>query len=369
MKNSSKFKVGDLVEVRSPEEIFSTLDKNGQLDALPFMPEMLAWTGKRLRVSKRAHKTCDPPNGIDGRSMPSAVHLEDTRCDGSAHAGCQARCLLFWKDAWLKRVEEEPAGRKGAVHSDIATAVINNSGCTEEDVLAATRKRDADDTPENPTYVCQSTQVEKATQFLPWWDLRQYVEDYSSGNVGLSDILGSFFYFAYDRLISSGLGMGAALRWLYDSFQKLTGGTVYPARTGRIPQGQKTPNTKLGLQPGELVRIRSYDEILNTLDETNHNRGMWFDAEMVPHCGKTFKVLDRVNTIINEKTGKVLHIKNDCIVLDKAVCLACYAKNRLFCPRGIFAYWREIWLERLSPTVDTKQKPQEAAKEAVPTKG
>jgi hypothetical protein len=33
--------------------------------------------------------------------MTDTVHLSDLRCDGSAHAGCQAGCLLFWKEAWL----------------------------------------------------------------------------------------------------------------------------------------------------------------------------------------------------------------------------------------------------------------------------
>ena len=32
---------GDLVEVRAPEEILRTLDADGTLDHLPFMPEMV----------------------------------------------------------------------------------------------------------------------------------------------------------------------------------------------------------------------------------------------------------------------------------------------------------------------------------------
>jgi hypothetical protein len=28
--------------------------------------------------------------------MYRTVHLEQTRCDGSGHDGCQAGCLLFW---------------------------------------------------------------------------------------------------------------------------------------------------------------------------------------------------------------------------------------------------------------------------------
>ena len=37
--------------------------------------------------------------------MHNTVHLRRTRCDGAAHGGCQAACLLFWKEAWLERVE------------------------------------------------------------------------------------------------------------------------------------------------------------------------------------------------------------------------------------------------------------------------
>ena len=354
MKSSSRFRAGELVEVRSREEIFASLDKHGRLDSLPFMPEMLAWSGRRLRVYKRAHKTCDPPHGIDGRSMQSAVHLEDARCDGSAHGGCQARCLLIWKDAWLKKIDETSVP---ALDSTNTSEGSNDcvSGCRESDVFAGTRKHDEGDTPESPTFICQATQVEEATKLLRWWDVRQYIEDYTSGNVRLSQMIAAFSYFAYGLLISSGIGLGSVFLWLYDTFQKLTGGIPYPVRTGRVPQGQKTPSSTLALQPGELVRVRGFQEILDTLDNTNRNRGMWFDAEMVPFCGKTDRVLDRMHTIVDEKTGKLLKLKNDCIVLENAACMACYAKYRLFCPRGIYAWWREIWLERVNTTDETQR--------------
>ena len=69
------------------------------------MPQMFQYCGKRFRVYKRAHKTCDTVNPIAGRRLADAVHLE-LRCDGKAYGGCQAACLIFWKEAWLKRVNE-----------------------------------------------------------------------------------------------------------------------------------------------------------------------------------------------------------------------------------------------------------------------
>ena len=84
------------------EEILATLDANGRLDELPFMPEMLNIAARRCEVGKRAHKTCDPALGIGGRKMANTVHLENIRCNGAAHDGCEAGCLIFWKEAWLK---------------------------------------------------------------------------------------------------------------------------------------------------------------------------------------------------------------------------------------------------------------------------
>jgi hypothetical protein len=350
-------KAGEWVVVRSRQEILRTLDQNGRLEGLPFMPEMFAACGRRFRVYKRAHKTCDPPNGLQGRRMLSAVHLEEFRCNGEAHGGCQAKCLVFWKEAWLERVD----GRNGGGARDPGPSADAASGpdpvCTERDVVAGTRRRDEQDTPANPTYVCQSTQVHQATLPLSRWDLRQYVEDYTSGNVRLGQMLGSFLFFLSEQLASAGLGFGTPVRWAYDTIQKARGGTPYPARFGTIPLGSATPSAKLNLQKGELVEVRGYREILETLDENLNNRGMSFDAEMVPYCRGRYRVLDRVTQIINEKTGKMMRLRKDCIMLEGVVCTACYAKYRKFCPRSIYPYWREIWLDRVgSDGADTGNK-------------
>src|SRR5688572_17705433 len=84
----SELRPGDLVEVRSKTEILSTLDRNGRLDELPFMPEMLQYCGKRFRVYKRAHKTCDFVTNTGSRKLKETVHLEEVRCDGAAHGQC-----------------------------------------------------------------------------------------------------------------------------------------------------------------------------------------------------------------------------------------------------------------------------------------
>ena len=341
-----KLRVGDLVEVRSKDEILNTLDKKGELDRLPFMPEMFQFCGKRFRVYKRAHKTCDTVFPVRGRRMAHGVHLE-TRCDGEAHGECKATCLIFWKEAWLLPVN----GNSASHASDNPESEFrldrpqNADGCTEQDVWSGTRvSENGDDA--DPTYICQATQLPFATTDLDWWDVRQYIEDYTSGNVGLWRMACGFIYMGYLRLINLGIGLGAPLRWLYDVFQNLSGGVPYPRRDGIIPAGERTPTVDLGLQPGEWVRVKSYKDILATCDHNLMNRGMWFDAELVPYCGKTYRVLKCVTKIINERTGKIQDIKNPAVILDSVFCQARYSECRLFCPRSLYSFWREIWLER-----------------------
>jgi len=95
---------------------------------------------------------------------------------------------------------------------------------------------------------------------------------------------------------------------------------------------EKSPVERLNLQPGELVEVRSKEEIMATLDKSQRNRGLWFDSEMLPYCGGIYRVLRRVHQIVDEKTGKMVNMKNPCIVLEGVVCKSDF--HRL-CPRAI----------------------------------
>ena len=348
-KMQTKLSAGDWVEVRSKEEILSTLDDRGQLDGMPFMPEMLQYCGRRFQVHKRAHKTCDYSTSYPYRvrRLEGTIHL-NTRCDGAAHGGCQAGCLLYWKQEWLKPINPELAQVKSST-TDMApgsggTATPGN-GSNEFKIWGHTEVSDPNGGP--PTYVCQATEIPRATKPLAWWDVRQYWEDYWSGNVGLERIFSGLIYSAYYHLSQAGIGLGPAMRWVYDKTHRLWGGTLFPRTPGSLPDGAPTPSVKLNLQPGELVRVKSHEEILKTIDYSNRNRGMFWDAELVPYCGGTFRVLKRVTRLIDEKTAKMLEMKNPCLVLDTVVCQARYSPCRMLCPKSMYPYWREIWLERV----------------------
>jgi glycosyltransferase involved in cell wall biosynthesis len=333
---------GEWVEVRSREEILRTLDKHGRLDGLPFMPQMFQYCGTRLRVFKRAHKTCDTIHGTGGREMRQAVHLHDVRCDGQSYAGCGAACLIFWKDAWLKRVEDARPVESSVSRTDASDL------CSEDDVRAATRA--ADWTERDPTYSCQATELGRATRPLAWWNVCQYLEDYESGNVSLGELAGGVAYVCSRTLINSlrnrHRSRALLLRW-YDRIQQWRGGVPFPRRQGVIPPGERTPLVQLGLAPGECAKLKTYTQVLETLDTQNKNRGLYFDAEEVPYCGGVYSVRSRVDHIIDERTGRSIPIKSGgAVILDGVWCKGWYSEHRMFCPRAIFPFFRETWLER-----------------------
>lgn len=344
-QNSTKqgnFLAGELVEVRSREEILSTLDQNGRLDAMPFMPEMLQYCGKRFRVFRRADKTCDNIRDWSIRRVKNAVHLAGVRCDGASHANCDAGCLLFWNEGWLRKVEpdflsasqvtERASSSKGA-------ALTNGHRCTEERLLQSAVRPDPA-SPGSTLYVCQATELREFTSPLHWWDFRQYFRDIRSGNLRRN-----FGDSKSETFLETILGVLEVIRALlietFNKLQSVRDGAQYPHIEGSL---DPISTGNLNLQPGEFVQVRSKDDILATLDRRNKNRGLLFDSEMLRYCGGTFRVHKRVNQIVDEKTGRVLTMKSPCIILDGVACVSEY--HRL-CPRAIYHYWREAWLQRV----------------------
>jgi hypothetical protein len=328
-------KVGDWVAIRSREEILATLDANARFEEMPFMPQMLQQCGKKFRVRKRAHKLCDTVFATGGRQLTDAVFLDDARCDGKAYGGCELRCTIIWKEAWLRRADAHETEHPSAPLDRLETLV-----------RAATTKSAPEQTSGTPLYVCQATQLPAATTLLPWWKPRQYWDDYRSGNVALSDIISRLLFLLYAELVATGVGLGSAFRWIYDAIQTVRGEGPYPIRPGHLPAGGPTPTVNLGLKEGELVRVKSGHEILATLDENLVNRGMGFHPEMMSHCGKTFRISQRLHKLIDEKTGQLRELKNSCLVLEGTDCKGTCTRP-LSCPRDCPPYWREIWLERV----------------------
>ena len=70
---------------------------------------------------------------------------------------------------------------------------------------------------------------------------------------------------------------------------------------------------------------------------------------MLARCGDVFQVRRRIERLIDERTGAMIELKSDCISLEGGVCSGELSTGRWFCPREIYSYWRECWLERVDP--------------------
>lgn len=325
---SAPLQHGDVVEVRAPAEILATLDDEGRLGGVPFMPEMLGYLGGRFAVEARAERACDTITQTGARRMPDTVLLDDLRCDGGGHGGCQAGCRIYWKEAWLRRAtrDAEPA------------PVEHDEAFTRLERLAAAnaRKSRPDDAGTPIVFRCQATDFLQATEPLGWWDVRSFVHEVTCGNISLWRFIRVMTRLAFDET-GRRLGLSSNM-----PFKRPGDGAPHPPRSE--------------LKPGDLVQIRPKREIAGTLDEKGKCRGLWFDREMLPYCGETHTVKRKVERFINERTGTMIELESDCYILDGVVCKGDVSEARWFCPRAIYPWWREAWLDSDVARAERKQR-------------
>lgn len=97
------------VKVRSPEDIFATLDARGKNKGLSFTREMLKFCGREFKVYKRLSRMVLEATGEMRTMRAPTVLLEGVFCDGEFHGGCDRSCFCFWREAWLERTTTQGA--------------------------------------------------------------------------------------------------------------------------------------------------------------------------------------------------------------------------------------------------------------------
>lgn len=325
-------RVGDRVRIKSQEAILATLDARGEVHGMPFMPEMLPLCGQSFTVTKRADKTCDMGQTGKLRRLTGTVHLDELRCDGSAHGGCDTACRFFWREEWVTRepVEDPDVVLDG---SSSRPAEADGPG-VDVDTLRRAATAGTDPATGEVRWSCQATRVHDASTPLSTIDVLQYYRDVASGNESLRRMLPRLAISLFNKFQDvSRRFLPRALRY--------RDGARYPFIAGSLT---RTPSERQDLQPGDLVQIRSREEILATLDTNNRNRGMSFDVEMLKYCGRHARVQKRVERLIEESTGRMLDLRNECLILENVVCDGDFHR---FCPRGMYPFWREIWVRRV----------------------
>ncbi len=324
-----RFLPGEKVTIVSRDEMLATLDAQGTIGGMPLMPQMLEMAGSEQQIYKRADKSCDTVDGNGGRKLENTVHLLGTRCNGLVYGGCEARCLLFWHESWLRRTKSQQPVLLQDLDLEAAFDLVNRG--------TVVNQSDS----QEPVYRCQATEVLNYSKPLSGNNMAQYWNDWRYNDVKLRSLVRAGCFSLFQKSLK--LGAYRFQLYLFNHWQKIWGRPPFPNRSGNL---DKTPNVTIDLQPGESVRVKSYDEIIKTLDKSNKNRGLYFDAEMVRYCGQEFRVQQRLSKIINEKSGVMIKFGDPSIVLANVYCRSKVSAGRLFCPRSIHHYWREIWLER-----------------------
>lgn len=309
---------GDVVEVKSAGEILATLDGDAALGSMPFMPEMVRHAGRRYTVTRRVDKICDTVGTSGSRRMYDTVYLDELRCDGSGHGGCQAGCKIYWKEAWLRRIDDD----SGALDTGDGEAAE-----LERLAAAGTRATGAAGGDARELWRCQATEASKASEQVKTSNLWQYWREFRNGNFRPLPFVG---------LLARAFVMEVGRRTRLLKPLPLRG-----------PGSRPLPAQQLNLGPGDRVRVKTPAEIATTLDESGHDRGLSFDREMLPYCGRTLRVKESVERIIDDETGRLIKIPKDSFILEGAVCSGVRSTGRWFCPREIYPFWREAWLERV----------------------
>ena len=97
---------------------------------------------------------------------------------------------------------------------------------------------------------------------------------------------------------------------------------------------------------GDVVRIRSKENISETLDYINKLEGCLFMEQMWEYCGDKFPVMKVVNNIFDEHSHKLHKVHSPLYILEGLICEGVVNSFEHRCDHGCYFLWHEGWLEK-----------------------
>jgi hypothetical protein len=116
------------------------------------------------------------------------------------------------------------------------------------------------------------------------------------------------------------------------------------AGTSSESSATQTSSKAMSLAAGDVVRVRSEEEIRATLNAWNEFRGCMFMDAQRQYCGTTQRVLKPVERFVDERDYRVKKAKG-VVLLERLICEGTPDYGR--CDRACFYFWREEWLEKI----------------------
>lgn len=97
---------------------------------------------------------------------------------------------------------------------------------------------------------------------------------------------------------------------------------------------------------GNIVKVRSREEISQSLDSFSRHKGCLMMNQMWDSCRQGFKVLKVVNNFFDEYQYKMYRTHSPLYILDGLICDGVVASFDHRCDRSCYLLWHEEWLER-----------------------
>jgi hypothetical protein len=149
----------------------------------------------------------------------------------------------------------------------------------------------------------------------------------------------SWLKLTFKRTLSN--GTKRELKKITSNFLQAVG---FTDKSNPLPDAQANSESQRFVA-GDLVRVRSEEEIRATLNTWNELKGCMFMDGQRQYCGTTQRVLKSVERFVDERDYRVKKAKG-IILLEGVLCEGAPDYGR--CDRACFYYWREEWLEKIA---------------------
>lgn len=100
---------------------------------------------------------------------------------------------------------------------------------------------------------------------------------------------------------------------------------------------------------GDLVEVRPLEEIRRTLDTSGRLGGLPLMEEMIPFCGRRFRVFRCVDKMLDVGGSWRMRRMNDVVLLAR---LRCDGGGHGGCQAGCYLFWKTAWLAPVSDRAD-----------------
>lgn len=128
------------------------------------------------------------------------------------------------------------------------------------------------------------------------------------------------------------------------------GKRLHHSISGKSPAGGecsiRNDDQKIQFHRGDIVRVRSREQIKALLSGDDANRRCAFMHEMYQYCGRELQIMKFVESFFDEAKQRTCKCR-ETVILEDAVCSGKQRLYRMKCDRNCYFFWRTDWLERV----------------------